>query len=173
MVWCGFVVFWEANALGFWRGSTRSTGLDSFSILWGIPFVLMGNYMVWGRFLHDAWLKRRTFYAVTNRRALIVQDDIFNEPNVQMTFIEAIPDVNREGTSRGTLWLGEKHPVLGGRRSKKRNMSRFALSDPVTFSDIDDVREVEHLISDVRAKTKASVAKPILTYPEQDGKNRN
>jgi hypothetical protein len=172
LLWCGFAVYWEANALGLWQTSRRSTGPDFFFIVWGIPFVVMGNYMVWGRFLHDAWLQRRTFYAVTNRRALIVRNDIFNEPNVHMIFIEAIPDVNREGAFRGTLWLGEKYPVLGSKGSKKRDLSRFALKDPVTFWDIDNVREVEHLISGLRAKTKASILKPILTYVEQEGRTR-
>jgi hypothetical protein len=172
LLWCGFAVYWEANALGLWQGSLRSASPDVFFILWGIPFVVMGNYMVWGRFLHDAWLARRTSYAVTNRRAFIVQNDIFNEPNVHMIFIEAILDVNREGTFRGTLWLGEKYPVLGSKGNKKRNLSRFALKDPVTFWDIDNIREVERLICDLRAKAEASVTKPILTYPEQEGIDR-
>ena len=42
--------------------------------LWGIPFLVAGNYMVWGRFLVDGWLKRRTYYAITSRRAFLLQE---------------------------------------------------------------------------------------------------
>ena len=170
LLWGGFSIFWEKQALNSWRSSSASN-ID-FMALWGIPFVLMGNYMIWGRFFHDAWLKRRTYYAVTNHRALIVQYDFFSEPDVKMIFLEAIPDVNREGTFRGTLWLGEMLPVIGPKGSKKRSMSRFSLSDPLTFADIDDVREVEQLISELRAKAKAPVPKPILTYLELQRRNR-
>jgi hypothetical protein len=42
-----------------------------FFFVLGIFFVV-GQYAIWGRFLHMAWKKGRTFYAITNRRALIV-----------------------------------------------------------------------------------------------------
>ncbi len=42
-------------------------------VLWGIPFVLAGQYLIWGRFVYQRWLKERRYYALTNRRALIVQ----------------------------------------------------------------------------------------------------
>jgi hypothetical protein len=41
-------------------------------VLWGVPFVVIGQYMIWGRFLYDAWLKPRTYYGITNRRVLIL-----------------------------------------------------------------------------------------------------
>jgi hypothetical protein len=40
-------------------------------VLWGVPFVVIGQYMIWGRFLYDAWLKPRTYYGITNRRVLM------------------------------------------------------------------------------------------------------
>ena len=58
----------------FWRDKSQRDGTQVFMALWGVPFLIMGNYMVWGRFLHDAWLKRRTYYGVTNRRLLILQE---------------------------------------------------------------------------------------------------
>jgi hypothetical protein len=44
-----------------------------FSLVPGIPFLLAGNYVLWGRFVADARLKRRTYYAITNRRVLFLQ----------------------------------------------------------------------------------------------------
>ena len=40
-------------------------------MLWGIPFVVAGQYLIWGRFFYDAWLKRRTYYALT---VIVVQN---------------------------------------------------------------------------------------------------
>ncbi|MDC6726209.1 hypothetical protein, partial [Leclercia adecarboxylata] len=36
-----------------------------------IPFVLIGLYLVFGRFLLDAWVRRGTRYALTTERVLI------------------------------------------------------------------------------------------------------
>ncbi|HEY6263813.1 MAG TPA: hypothetical protein VIW93_03335 [Candidatus Acidoferrum sp.] len=74
LLWGGFAIFWEAGALGYWGNGSRGGGPSLFMVIWGVPFVLIGQYMIWGRFLNDAWLKRRTYYAITNKRLLIVQD---------------------------------------------------------------------------------------------------
>jgi len=42
--------------------------------LWGIPIPSHRQLHGRGRFLVEAWIKRRTYYAITNRRILIVQD---------------------------------------------------------------------------------------------------
>jgi hypothetical protein len=154
LVWSGFFVFWEREAVDAWRKFPNSS--DAFMVVWGIPFLCVGVYMLVGRFFHDAWLKRRTYYAATNRRVLIVQDGVFEKCKTKMVFLEAVPDINREGAARGTIWLGEKFPLLGGRRAKKRSMSRFSLDYPLTLADIDDVRGVEQLIADLRTKAKPS-----------------
>lgn len=95
--------------------------------LWGIPFLLIGNYMVWGRFFVDAWLKRRTYYALTDRRALIVQQGW--KTKIGTTYLESIPSIEFEGDSIGTIWLGPKCPVIAPRGKRTRDMSRFSVGD--------------------------------------------
>jgi hypothetical protein len=58
LFWCGFAIFWEATVLkdGIW-----------FFGIWGIPFVLVGLYIVLGRFLTDARLRARTAYGITDQ----------------------------------------------------------------------------------------------------------
>lgn len=152
LVWTGFFVFWEGNALGYWGGTSQGGGSDLFMALWGIPFLILGNYMVWGRFLVDAWLKRRTYYAVTNRRVLILQEGW--KPKTSWMYLEAIPTMEREGSETGTIWFGKKYPVIAGRGQKKRSMSRFDVGDIPVFADIDDVDGVQRLVQELREKIR-------------------
>jgi hypothetical protein len=167
LVWTGFFVFWEAQALGFSGKTSRPVGNDIFMELWGIPFLIVGNYMVWGRFFVDAWAKRRTYYAVTNRRVLVLQEGWRRKTST--TFLEAIPQIEREGAVTGTLWFGTKYPILAAKGRKTRDMSRFSIGDVPVFADIGDVDSVHRLIMDLRARIgRGSIPAPILTYPSPD-----
>jgi len=63
-LWAGFAVFWEANAI--------RVGAPAIFPLGGIPFVLIGAYITVGRFFFDSYVRSRSRYFLTNRRALIV-----------------------------------------------------------------------------------------------------
>ena len=153
LLWGGFAIFWEAGALGIWEGAPKTGPMSPFMSLWGIPFVAFGQYMIWGRFVWDAWLKRHTYYAVTDRRVLIFQEG-WNR-KTHFSFLDSIPEISREGNNVGSLWLGTKLPVISGRRSSTRSMSRFSIKDAVpTLADIDDVDSVYHLILDLREQAR-------------------
>jgi len=168
LLWGGFAIFWEAGVLGYWGDSSRSHVAPDFFALWGIPFVVVGQYLIWGRFFHDAWLKRRTYYALSNRRVLTIQETWRRMGH--FVFLEAIPFVTVEEDNPGTIWLGEKLPVTGGRGTPKRSISRFVLHQRVpVLADIDNVNSVHRLIDELRAKalreTRNSVPSP-LSYRE-------
>jgi hypothetical protein len=102
LLWGGFAIFWEATAL------TSRAGL--FFTLWGIPFVLFGLYLIFGRLLVARREAMRTVYAVTDRRILIesgafrprfAEIDLRDMPGSQL-------EVRSDGI--GTITLG---PTLG------------------------------------------------------------
>ncbi len=70
LIWCGFAVFWEAMVLM----SPRAPALFS---IWGVPFILIGLYLVFDRLLADAWFRTRIRYALTDRRVLIARRQPF------------------------------------------------------------------------------------------------
>jgi hypothetical protein len=53
LMWCGFAVFWEATVI--------ASNAPLLFRIWGIPFVVIGLYFVFGRFFFDAWKRSRTF----------------------------------------------------------------------------------------------------------------
>ena len=74
LLWGGFSFFWEGTVLwSLFHGGRRPHGPMAWLFpIWGVPFVLIGMHIMVGRFFVDAWRRRRTWYAVTDRRALIV-----------------------------------------------------------------------------------------------------
>ena len=151
LLWGGFAIFWEMGVLGYWGNGPEGQTVSTFMELWGIPFIVVGQYMIWGRFFYDGWLKRRTYYAVTNRRVLVIKEGWSRKTS--WVYVSAIPTIAREGSVTGTLWFGPKYPVFGGRGQKRRSMSRFSIGDVPVFADIDDLDSVYRMVLDLREKT--------------------
>ncbi len=64
LFFCGFTIFWEVLAF-------RDRAPTLFRFI-GIPFILVGLHLVFGRFAVDLLQRRRTVYGVTTDRVLIL-----------------------------------------------------------------------------------------------------
>lgn len=71
ILWCGFAFFLEARVV--------TSGGPVLSELWGVPFVCVGLYMVFGRFIYKRYRNSRTEYGITTRRAMIADPRTFRD----------------------------------------------------------------------------------------------
>jgi hypothetical protein len=148
LLWGGFAIFWEATGLI----GGNSHGSPGFFALWGLPFVLIGQYLIWGRFVYTAWLKKRTFYAVTNQRVLALQRG--RKLQTSSVYIDALPLIDKDvrGDGFGTVLFGPK--IINNRGWNSWNAVSF--QGPTTFVDIEDADSVYRLVSDLRQKSRTT-----------------
>lgn len=106
ILWCGFAVFWEWSAI---QGEA-----PLFFALWGVPFVLVGFYFVFGRFLVDARLREDTQYALSDRRVVISSGlwsrTVRSLPLATLTDITVSENTN----GYGTVTFGSDFPSSSG-----------------------------------------------------------
>ena len=65
LLWGGFAIFWEYMALTMTQNAKNTP--DGFAVvfpLFGIPFVVIGLYMIFGRFIYDSKKRSKTFMAL-------------------------------------------------------------------------------------------------------------
>ena len=147
LLWGGFAIFWEVSVL---RG-----GAPLFMALWGIPFVLVGLYMIAGRFVADAKVRRQTFYGLTNSRIVIVSG-LFSR-TVRSLELRALPEVSlREGSAgSGTVMFGR--PSAFGATAGASSWPRSSDTVAPAFDMIADARAV---YNQVRSAQSALLANP-------------
>ncbi|WP_204631179.1 PH domain-containing protein [Dyella mobilis] len=136
LLWGGFAVFWEYSVL--------SKDAPFFFGIWGVPFVLIGLYMIVGRFFADAYLRGRTEYGVTSQRVIIVSGLLSRE--VKSLPLAAMADItlSEQSNRTGSIQFGPTPP--GRAWMAGTPWPGMAKSQPPTFDLIGNVREVYDLI---------------------------
>jgi hypothetical protein len=102
LMWGGFAIFWEWQVL--------QSDAPPFFALWGIPFVLIGLYLILGRFIVEARQRASTFYGVTNESVLIVSG-LFTR-KVKSLALRTLSDlaVSEQASGEGTISFGGGAP---------------------------------------------------------------
>ncbi|WP_433599208.1 hypothetical protein ACQPXH_26610 [Nocardia sp. CA-135953] len=138
LVWCGFAVFWEIGAV--------AAGAPVLFPLWGGMFVMVGLYMVAGRFIVDARRRARTFYGVSNRRIIIVSHFLgykvqtFNPRTLEQVLI------TEHSGGKGTISLAATSLF-----DRRRNIVLWTGASPVpAFEMIEHATNVYELIERIR-----------------------
>lgn len=148
LLWGGFAIFWESTVL--------SMGAPIFMALFGLPFVLVGLYLIVGRFVHRAWANRRTWYVLTETRALVVYGK--SGQHARSVELDRISDVSvtRRPDGSGTVVFS---PSMDGLDQLPPAARRIVWNSggtatpgwsglqrgPLTFANIRDVATVEAL----------------------------
>lgn len=148
LFWGGFAIIWNVIA---WVAPFQNNGADNGPVwlfpLFGLPFLAIGLYLIFGRFLHDASIRKHVYYAVTDQRVLVLRQkrsakitslDLRRLPKLELT-------EHRDGT--GTLAFEANNNFYWG------GMNGFSwwvpsLSSSTQFFRIDDPRRVYELIRD-------------------------
>jgi hypothetical protein len=153
LMWGGFAIFWEAGAAGYWGSPSHQNGLWIFGVIWGIPFVVVGQYLIWGRFLYAAGKKKRTYYAVTNRRVIAVQNGW--SLNMASAYIDTLPTIIKGSLSKGTTTLrfAQAEPMWTRGRSWGV-WDGLSIRDVPTFADIQDADYVYRMVLELREKAR-------------------
>lgn len=143
IAWCAFAIFWEATVL------TMGAGL--FFSLWGLPFVAIGLYMVFGRILVARSEARRTHYALTEQRVLIVTG-AFRPRIVEIALADLPPaQLEGDGSGVGTITFGTSTSVF---RPPPGWPSAGMFPQPLAFASIDEPARVYLMLQEAKAATR-------------------
>ncbi len=144
LLWAGFAFFWEASVLagGIW-----------FFALWGIPFVLVGLYILFGRFLIDAWQRSKSYYGVSDQRVIIISG-LFSQ-SVKSINLRTLGEVsvNQKADGSGTITFGSTNPMTAWYSAMPwSGTGRYLVP---SFEMVPEVKRVYGLIQDAQRTFKS------------------
>ena len=150
----GFAIFWVTLAAMM---VPAGDAVFRFFPLFGLPFVAVGLYLIIGRIFWDAYIRRRTWYTLSNRNAYIATTGIFGRALKPFDLREMNALALDDGTP-GTVWFHaqaytrQSLRTAGGGQGGRR---RHTTVTRTGFRRIPDARRVFRLLSDARDAAKA------------------
>ncbi len=141
LLWCGFALFWEYQVI--------SSGGPFLMKIWGLPFIVVGLYIVFGRFFVDSHIRSRTYYGLTDRRILILTG--FSKLELKSFDVRTLPELSlsRSSNGKGTIWLGSNF-AISSRTLTNASWPGGNRNAVPCLDTIDDVESVYHQILDLQ-----------------------
>ncbi|MBT8158973.1 MULTISPECIES: hypothetical protein [Arthrobacter] len=130
VLWGGFAVFWEGAAI--------TTVREPLFIIWGIPFVVVGLYFIFGRFIFKKRRKIATIYGLTNSRAIVCTGNrsVADSPVIGMpTKVDRARDGRHVSVTFGYQGL---IGLLGMYQNTGLDFFIFGMGQAVAFYDVAD-----------------------------------
>ena len=108
LMWGGFAIFWEIGVLSIPKDAGP---VGIIFPLFGIPFVLIGLYMIFGRFIVDSKTRSNSYYGVTDQR-VIIKSGLFRK-NVKSLNLRTLTDIslNEKKEGHGSITFGQENPM--------------------------------------------------------------
>ncbi len=106
LLWTGFAIYWNV--------SVWDSGADLSFQLFGLPFLVVGLYATFGRFLIDMYLRKGMTYFVTDKRILIARGAA--AAKVKSLDIKRLPalELDERSDGSGTIRFGAAPGLFGG-----------------------------------------------------------
>lgn len=145
LFWGGFAIFWESTAVT----QVQKAGAAAYVFpLFGVPFVIIGLYLIVGRFFYDAVSREHRDYAITNQRAIIKSGIVYKRvTTINLAALSEISFIEKSDGS-GTITFGA--PQTNWRPSGVSFGARRNALQPPAFEMIGNVRSVYALIQNVQ-----------------------
>ena len=144
LIWGGI-----ASLIGFFLFITESI---VFMVI-GVFILFFGLYSIFGRFIYKIWKQTRTYYAVTNRRILILTNTW--SKHMETAFIDTLPAINKWINSRGRGTIKFGNTSFWGSMYENTGLEFMMMGlgrEAPLFYNIDDAKKVYDLVTELRVK---------------------
>lgn len=155
LLWGGLTSSFAWFAVSGWLGPQRNPDTPFAAVALTCTMALIGQYLIWGRFVYVKRMKLRTHYAVTNQRVLAVQG--FSRRRLASAYIDKIHTVGlEEGPGQsGSLRFTDTPPSWGifSPDNHWQGWNTMSIGTVPVFVDIDELKQVYRLVLQLRAQS--------------------
>ena len=136
--------------LGFWLYAVATGGAPLFFLLWGAMLGVLSLYMLIGRFIVRRIRLQRTRYALTDRRALVLNTTGLDRTEASVSMWGPVTVRRSKDGEHGSV---EFVPAGGGRYPAwfvEAGLYPWARSDAVAFRDVADFEPLATAVETVQ-----------------------
>jgi hypothetical protein len=156
IAWGGFAIIWEVLAISAFIDSLEES-FDLFVLIFpifGIPFVIIGAYMMVGRFIADARERERTYYGITDRNVIIITG---KEQNIRVLPLASLHDVMMKARRDGSGTIMLESPLAGLPQHDNARSSKTKKPEPPAITMIPNVKVAYDVLQRARASSQHNV----------------